>query len=135
MLGLTTLAEDSLGLALGTANGVVKRVNPEVLGRDSWEVIRLDPGDQVVGAVELTSTEAELVFVSDDAQLLHFPASAVRPQGRSGGGMAGIKLGPGARASSSARSGRRGPGDRGGAGHRRRHRPRRCPAPTPGRSR
>ena len=98
VLGLTTLAEDSLGLALGTANGVVKRVNPEVLGRDSWDVIRLDPGDQVVGAVELTSTEADLVFVSDDAQLLHFPVSAVRPQGRTGGGMAGIKLGPGARA-------------------------------------
>ena len=60
VLGLTTLAEDSLGLALGTANGVVKRVNPEVLGRDSWEVIRLDPGDQVVGAMELTTTEARL---------------------------------------------------------------------------
>jgi DNA gyrase subunit A len=98
VLGLTTLAEDSLGLALGTANGVVKRVHPEVLGRDSWEVIRLDPGDQVVGAVELTSIEAHLVFVSDDAQLLHFPVSAVRPQGRTGGGMAGIKLGLGARA-------------------------------------
>jgi len=97
VLGLTTLAEDSLGLALGTANGVVKRVHPEVLGRDSWEVIRLDPGDQVVGAVELTSTDADLVFVSDDAQLLHFPVSSVRPQGRTGGGMAGIKLGPGAR--------------------------------------
>ena len=27
------------GLALGTRDGVVKRVNPEVLGRDEWEVI------------------------------------------------------------------------------------------------
>ena len=57
VLGLTTLATDSLGLALGTAQGVVKRVNPEVLGRDSWEVIRLEPGDRVVGAVELTSAD------------------------------------------------------------------------------
>ena len=32
----------------------MKRVNPEVLGKDSWEVIRLDAGDRVVGAVELT---------------------------------------------------------------------------------
>ena len=96
-LGLTTLASDSLGLALGTAQGVVKRVNPEILGRDSWEVIRLDPGDRVVGAVELTSTTVELTFLSNDAQLLHFPASSVRPQGRSGGGMAGIKLGIGGR--------------------------------------
>jgi DNA gyrase subunit A len=91
-LGLTRLSPDSLGLALGTAAGVVKRVNAEVLNKDAWEVIRLEPGDRVVGAVELTSTAVELVFVSSDAQLLHFPASAVRPQGRSGGGMAGIKL-------------------------------------------
>ncbi|HZA72217.1 MAG TPA: DNA topoisomerase IV subunit A, partial [Propionibacteriaceae bacterium] len=97
VLCLTTLAPDSLGLALGTADGVVKRVNPEVLGKDSWEVIRLEPGDRVVGATELASTSVELVFVTSDAQLLHFPAAGVRPQGRSGGGMAGIKLGPGQR--------------------------------------
>ncbi len=97
VLCLTTLAETSLGLALGTARGVVKRVNPEVLGRDAWEVIRLEPGDTVVGAVELTSEAQELTFISNDAQLLHFPAASVRPQGRSGGGMAGIKLGVGAR--------------------------------------
>src|SRR5215216_1376710 len=96
VLCLTTLTEDSLGLALGTAQGVVKRVDPEMLGKDSWDVIRLDPGDRVVGAVELTTTQAELVFITNDAQMLHFPASAVRPQGRSGGGMAGIKLGIGA---------------------------------------
>ena len=97
VLCLTTLSGDSLGLALGTAQGVVKRVNSEVLGKDSWDVIRLEPGDRLVGAVELTTNEAELVFVTNDAQLLHFPAAAVRPQGRSGGGMAGIKLGIGAR--------------------------------------
>jgi DNA gyrase subunit A len=96
ILCLTTLGDDSLGLALGTAQGIVKRVNPEVLGKDSWDVIRLDAGDRVVGAVELTTTQAELVFITNDAQMLHFPASAVRPQGRSGGGMAGIKLGIGA---------------------------------------
>jgi DNA gyrase subunit A len=96
ILCLTTLTEDSLGLALGTARGIVKRVNPEVLGKDSWDVIRLDAGDRVVGAVELTTAQTELVFITNDAQLLHFPASAVRPQGRSGGGMAGIKLGIGA---------------------------------------
>ena len=93
VLCLTTLAPDSLGLALGTADGVVKRVNPEVLGKESWEVIRLEPGDRVVGAVELTTAAAELVFVTTDAQLLHFPAAAVRPQGRSGGGMAGDQAG------------------------------------------
>ena len=97
VLCLTSLSPDSLGLALGTAGGVVKRVNPEVLARDSWEVIRLEPGDKVVGAVELRSLDTELVFVTNDAQLLRFPAGTVRPQGRSGGGMAGIKLGIGGR--------------------------------------
>ncbi|SDS40465.1 DNA topoisomerase IV subunit A [Friedmanniella luteola] len=97
-LALTTLSPDSPGLALGTAGGVVKRVNAEVLAKDAWEVIRLEPGDRVVGAVELRSPDVELVLISSDAQLLHFPAAAVRPQGRAGGGMAGIKLAAGARA-------------------------------------
>ncbi|MFW6599797.1 DNA gyrase/topoisomerase IV subunit A [Propionibacteriaceae bacterium Y2011] len=96
VLGLTTLTDDSPGLAIGTRQGVVKRVNPEVLGKDAWEVIRLADGDEVVGALELTDPEADLVFVTTDAQLLHFPAAAVRPQGRTGGGVAGIKLAAGA---------------------------------------
>jgi DNA gyrase subunit A len=66
-----------------------------MLGKDSWDLVRLEAGDRVVGAVELTTTQAELVFITNDARLLHFPASAVRPQGRTGGGMAGIKLGIG----------------------------------------
>jgi DNA gyrase subunit A len=38
------------------------------------------------------------VFVTSDAQLLRYPASAVRPQGVPAGGMAGIKLAGDARA-------------------------------------
>jgi DNA gyrase subunit A len=95
-LALCRLTSEGPGLALGTRQGAVKRVNPELRGRDSWEVIRLADGDSVVGAVELTTGEEELVFVTSDAQLLHFPASAVRPQGRSGGGMAGVRLTAGA---------------------------------------
>jgi DNA gyrase subunit A len=96
-LGLTTLRPDSPGLALGTASGVVKRVAPEVVNRDNWEVIRLEDSDEVVGAVELTpeqASSADLVFVTSDAQLLHFPASLVRAQGRGAAGMAGVKLAP-----------------------------------------
>ncbi len=95
ILGLTTLGEATFGWALGTARGVVKRTNPEMLSKDAWELIRLDAGDVVVGAVELTSDAGELCFISSDAQLLHFPTASVRPQGRSGGGMAGIKLAAG----------------------------------------
>jgi DNA gyrase subunit A len=95
VLSLCALRTDGPGLALGTRQGVVKRVHAEVLGRDEWEVIALKDGDDVVGAVELRTGDEELCFVSSDAQLLHFSASGVRPQGRSGGGMAGIKLGEG----------------------------------------
>ncbi|GAB3825158.1 DNA gyrase/topoisomerase IV subunit A [Kribbella italica] len=97
-LALTTMDPESIGLAVGTATGVVKRIVPDHLSnRDSWEVIRLADGDQVVGAVELTTGEEELCFIASDAQLLHFSASAVRPQGRTAGGMAGIRLTAGAK--------------------------------------
>jgi DNA gyrase subunit A len=96
-LALTSLPTDGPGLVLGTRNGTVKRVNPEVLAKDEWEVIRLDDGDEVVGAAELATGTETLCFISTDAQLLHFDAGAVRPQGRSGGGIAGIRLAPGER--------------------------------------
>ena len=85
-------------LALGTAQGVVKRVVADWPGnRDDWEVIALRDGDEVVGAAELTSAATDLVFVTSDAQLLRFGAELVRPQGRAAGGMAGINLAAGAR--------------------------------------
>jgi DNA gyrase subunit A len=94
-LALTSLPTDGPGLVLGTRQGVVKRVNPEVLSRDEWEVISLKEGDEVVGALELATGDETLCFVSSGGQLLHFGADGVRPQGRSGGGIAGIKLGAG----------------------------------------
>ena len=95
---LAAFDPDSPGLALGTRHGVVKRVLPEYLtNRDAWEVIRLGDGDRVVGAVALQSGEEELCFVTSDAQLLHFGAVGVRPQGRSGGGIAGVRLAAGER--------------------------------------
>ncbi len=98
VVALSGLDADSPGLALGTEQGVIKRVVPDhPQNKDTWEVISLKPGDRVVGAVELTTEERDLVFVTSDAQLLHFEAAAVRPQGRSAGGMAGIRLSGGAR--------------------------------------
>jgi DNA gyrase subunit A len=98
VVALSGLDADSPGLAVGTEQGVVKRVVPDhPQNKDTWEVIALKPGDRVVGAVELTGEERDLVFVTSDAQLLHFEAAAVRPQGRSAGGMAGVRLAAGAR--------------------------------------
>ncbi|WP_331453429.1 DNA gyrase/topoisomerase IV subunit A [Streptomyces sp. SS162] len=94
---LTTLDESSPGLALGTLQGVVKRVVPDYpANKDELEVITLKEGDRIVGAAELRTGEEDLVFVTSDAQLLRFQASQVRPQGRPAGGMAGVKLAAGA---------------------------------------
>ncbi|MBD8869644.1 DNA gyrase/topoisomerase IV subunit A [Nocardioides donggukensis] len=95
-LALTSLGTDGPGLALGTRQGVVKRVNPDVPSRDEWEVVTLKDGDEVVGAVELASGTEQLCFITTEGQLLHFGADQVRPQGRSGGGIAGVRLGAGA---------------------------------------
>jgi len=83
------------GLAVGTAAGVVKRVAPDYpQNATDFEIIALRDGDRVVGAVQLADEAQDLVFVTSDAQLLRFGASAVRPQGRTAGGMAGIRLAP-----------------------------------------
>jgi DNA gyrase subunit A len=82
-------------LAIGTAQGVVKRVSPDYpLNREDWEIITLKDKDRVVGAAPATEQD-DLVFLTGQAQLLRFPATAVRPQGRTAAGMAGIKLGAG----------------------------------------
>ncbi|MGQ4484174.1 DNA topoisomerase IV subunit A [Streptomyces sp. 372A] len=94
---LTTLDESSPGLAIGTLQGVVKRVVPDYpANKDELEVIALKDGDRIVGAMELRTGEEDLVFITSDAQLLRYPAAQVRPQGRPAGGMAGVKLGAGA---------------------------------------
>ncbi len=88
---------DDPPVALGTAQGVVKRVAAsEIANKSDIEIISLKPGDAVVGAAPAPDG-IELVFVTSDAQLLRFSADAVRPQGRSAGGMAGIRLAEGAR--------------------------------------
>jgi DNA gyrase subunit A len=97
VVALASLDTPQAGIALGTASGVVKRVQPDYpQNRDEFEIVTLKDDDRVVGAVQLVSEDQDLVFISSDAQLLHFPASAVRPQGRSAGGMAGIRLATGA---------------------------------------
>lgn len=89
-------------IALGTASGRVKRVNPDYpLNRDEWEVISLkDTGtrkaDIVVGAAVAQDSD-QLVFVTEGAQLLRYEASLVRPQGRTASGMAGMKVAEGDR--------------------------------------
>ena len=96
LVGAFELGEDTI-LAIGTKQGVVKRLAGDFLPKAEFEVISLKPGDQVVGAA-ISTEKDELIFVTDDAQLLRFDASQVRPQGRGAAGMAGIKLSEGAQA-------------------------------------
>jgi DNA gyrase subunit A len=94
VVGLAAPDPAGAGLAVGTAQGVVKRVAPEYPANASdFEVISLKDGDQVIGAVQLATEDADLVFITSDAQLLRFRAGTVRPQGRAAGGMAGVRLG------------------------------------------
>ncbi len=93
VLGLVSLDSEE-PIALGTRQGVVKRVTPGGYpGKPDFEIISLKPGDEVVGVAH-AGDASELVFVSSDAQLLHFSAAQVRPQGVAAGGMAGINLSP-----------------------------------------
>ncbi|WP_431798556.1 DNA gyrase/topoisomerase IV subunit A [Microbacterium kunmingense] len=98
VVALVPLAADP-PIALGTAQGVVKRVAASELaaGKHDVAIIALKEGDRVIGAAPALDG-AELVFIAADAQLLRFDAASVRPQGRAAGGMAGIRLTPGVEA-------------------------------------
>jgi len=95
IVGLVVLGTN-LTYALGTAEGVVKRIAADAFPAKSGNpIIGLKDGDRVVGVSE-SSEDSELVFITTDAQLLHFSADNVRPQGAPAGGMAGIRLADGA---------------------------------------
>lgn len=97
VLALVSLESDQ-PIALGTAQGIVKRVTPGAYpSRPDFPVISLKAGDSVVGAVQ-GGDDDEFVFVTTSTQLLHYPASLVRPQGPAGGGVAGVALAAGATA-------------------------------------
>jgi len=94
IVGIVTLDAEEEPITLGTRNGVVKRVRPDWPARaDEWEIISLKDDDEVVG-VSHAGDPNELIFITHNAQLLRFPANSVRPQGRSGGGITGIRLQP-----------------------------------------
>ncbi|ROS73989.1 DNA gyrase subunit A [Curtobacterium sp. PhB130] len=89
-------AASDLSVAIGTAQGVVKRVVPGAWpDKPDFVAIGLKPGDSVVGATQSPETD-DLVFITSNAQLLRFPASAVRAQGLPAGGVAGVALAAGA---------------------------------------
>jgi DNA gyrase subunit A len=96
IVGVVNL-DDGPTVMLGTATGVVKRLALSGLPEKTHHsLIALKDGDTVVGA-GIADDNAHCIFITSTGQLLHFPATAVRPQGLSAAGMAGIALGEGAR--------------------------------------
>ena len=93
---LVGLAPLNSVLALATERGVVKRVNPDYpLNATEFEIMKLKPRDTVIGVAVCDSNDDVLTFITEQAKLLTFDASKVRPQGRTGGGMAGMKVADG----------------------------------------
>lgn len=92
VVGLVPLDEDGPTWWAATSSGVIKRIRPQVLAtQDSYSIITLESGDQVVAAGS-GSDDGAFVLISSAAQLLRTPANKVRPQGRTGQGISGMKL-------------------------------------------
>jgi DNA gyrase subunit A len=97
LIGIVDFSRDFI---LGTTGGVVKRVagHEPPSNRPDWEVIGLKGRDRVIGCGQLDDVGAgQAVFITSAAQLLTFGADVLRAQGIGAGGVAGIKLGAGAK--------------------------------------
>ncbi|MDP9807123.1 DNA gyrase subunit A [Trueperella bonasi] len=91
VVALISLAEDAPVLGVATAQGKIKRVKPDIPERGAIEIIKLSNDDEVIGARPALDTD-QIVLITSNAQLLRFAAKDVRPQGRAGQGVAGIRL-------------------------------------------
>jgi DNA gyrase subunit A len=92
---------DTLVHSMVTSQGLVKRVLGSALppaSKPGAPVIGLKDGDELVGLVSSPAEEElDLVIVTSGAQLLRTAAGTIAPKGAPAGGMAGVKLGDGAR--------------------------------------
>jgi DNA gyrase subunit A len=80
VVGLVALETDT-PVGLATAGGVVKRIELRDLpAKPEFPVIALKGNDKVVAAFTAADGDS-FAFISNDAQLLRFPADAVRVQG------------------------------------------------------
>lgn len=98
VVGLIALGEGAPGVAVATRGGIVKVLTGASLPkRDGQALIAVKDQDEVVAVATVAGDSGDMVFVTSDAQLLRTPVSAVRPQGAAGSGVAGVRLGEGAR--------------------------------------
>jgi DNA gyrase subunit A len=93
IVGLAPISHESArGIAIATRQGAVKVNNFDIPQRSaSFPIIGLKDGDEVISA-SVNFEGDNFVLITSDASLLTFSGDLVRPQGRSGGGVTGIKL-------------------------------------------
>lgn len=82
------------GIAMGTKSGVVKICSPSWPVRsDDFTVFKMEGDDEILAARWVDDvTKFEFAFMTNESNLLRFGADKVRPQGLTGGGVAGIKI-------------------------------------------
>ena len=95
VVGLTGTPQETVVLI--TRGGVAKRVSPDTVTgtRIGNPVIGLRKDDRLVAAFE-ASDDTEVGIIASDAQMLRTRASNISTQGAGAGGVAGMKLKPGA---------------------------------------
>lgn len=80
--------------AIGTANGIVKRITGPLPDKHEVSLISFKDNDKLVGVCE-ADDKATIGFVTSVGNVLLFASDAVRPQGLPAAGMAGINLSEG----------------------------------------
>ena len=80
--------------AIGTANGIVKRITGPLPDKHEVSLISFKDNDKLVGVCE-ADDKATIGFVASVGNVLLFASDAVRPQGLPAAGMAGINLSEG----------------------------------------
>ncbi len=88
--------KEKRALAIATRRGKIKRIAlADLLSRrsDESEVIGLDKGDSVVGAVVATEDEAEVIMANTAGKVIRFAMEDVRVMGLAAGGVIGMRLG------------------------------------------
>lgn len=93
LVGISLVGE-GYGLAIATKTGKVKVTKPEYPSRESFTVINLDKGDEIVNAnwIEKESDKASMVLTSNVGMISAFLTSQVRDTGYNAGGIIGMKL-------------------------------------------
>lgn len=93
-MGIIDMENQPERICITLSSGKVKVLDTSTLTKvPECPVIKVTAGDTVLWACEENPGE-DFVIITDDAKLLRFSSESVRAQGRTGGGVDGIKLAP-----------------------------------------